>query len=342
MTLLLQVIIALAVFSIVVLSAEFYCPNVATKGTDRRTNTSNFRVVQFNAEWLFVDGFDNCPGTTCPWKIKADADKHLSSIAKVISDLNPDLVNLCEVESCDELTLLTQNSLLSSRGYKPYMIQGTDSSTGQDNGMLTKVDPTADLIRTEARVSYPIPGTTCSSPYTGTYGVSKHYITTFKINGMDIVVVSVHLLAFPDDQTRCVEREAQATVIQQALDPYISKGYEAIVLGDINDWDAQVLDSNNNKPISSVADILKGKGKSWTLTNVASKLTTSERYSEWYDENDDCVYSPTENSMIDHIFVSKGLLNKVTNVFIAHSEYAQSCNDFYYSDHWPVVVDFKI
>ena len=321
--------------------AEFYCPTVSTKGTDRRTNTSSLRLVQFNAEWLFMDGFDNCPGTTCPWKTQADASSHLSAIAKVISDLNPDVVNFCEVESCDELTMLTQNSLLSNRGYKPYMIQGTDSSTGQDNGMLTKIDPTTDLTRTENRVSYPVSGTSCVSSYTGTYGVSKHYITTLKVSGVNIVMVSLHLLAFPDDQNRCVQREAQATVIQQVIGPYVSKGYEVILLGDINDWDSQTLDSNNNKPISMVADILKGKGTTWSLTNVASKLTVNERYSEWYDENSDCVYNSKENSMIDHIFVSNGLLSKITNVFIAHSEYSQSCTNFYYSDHWPVVVDFK-
>ena len=45
---------------------EFYCPIVSEPGTDRRTNATTFRLVQFNAEWLFVDGADSCPGSTCP------------------------------------------------------------------------------------------------------------------------------------------------------------------------------------------------------------------------------------------------------------------------------------
>ncbi len=139
-------------------ATEFYCPTVDTKGEDRRTNTSNFRLVQFNAEWLFVDGADSCPGTTCPWKDSTAANKHLSTIAKVISDLNPDVINLCEVESCNELTLLTQDSALSGRGYKPYMVKGTDSATGQDVGLLTKIDPLIDLYRSADRADYPVAG----------------------------------------------------------------------------------------------------------------------------------------------------------------------------------------
>jgi len=323
------------------LASEFYCPTVSTKGEDRRNNTSTFRIVQFNAEWLFVDGYDSCPGSTCPWKTNSDATKHVSAIASVIADLNPDLVNLCEVESCHELTLLTEDSKLVGKGYKPYMIQGTDSSTGQDVGMLTKVDPTLDLYRTESRVAYPIPGTTCKSSYTGTYGVSKHYITTLKLNGINIAIVSMHFLAFPDDVNRCVEREAQASVIQQVVQPYVDKGYEIILIGDLNDWDKTDIDANDNIPISQVNSLLKGQGMKYSLTNAASKLVKSERYSEWYDENNDCVYNSKETSMIDHILLSDGLLGKVTNVFIAHNEYSQSCTNFYYSDHWPVVVDFK-
>jgi len=288
-----------------------------------------------------VDGADNCPGTTCPWGDATAASKHLSTVASVIADLKPDLINLCEVESCDELTLLTQDAKLSGLGYKPYMIHGTDDSTGQDVGMLTLVDPLQDLYRTEDRVSYPIPTTTCSSSYTGTYGVSKHYITTLNVNDINIVMISMHLLAFPDDSGRCVEREAQATVIQQTVTPFVEKGYEVILIGDINDFDDAVLDLNNNKPISQVSKILKGTGTSWTLTNVASLINQSDRYSEWYDVNEDCKYVNTEVSSIDHIFLSDGLLGKVSNAYFAHSEYDQSCTNFYYSDHWPLVVDFK-
>ena len=90
-----------------------------------------------------------------------------------------------------------------------HRVQGTDTATGQDVGMLTRVDPTSDLIRTDNRVEYPLPNTQCHSEYEGTYGVSKHYITTLNVSGVPIAVISCHLLAYPDDEDRCVKREAQ-------------------------------------------------------------------------------------------------------------------------------------
>jgi endonuclease/exonuclease/phosphatase family metal-dependent hydrolase len=236
----------------VALGTEFYCPAVTTKGEDRRSNSSNFRLVQFNVEWLFTDGADSCPGTTCPWSDSSMAQTHLSKIAGVIANLNPDVLNLCEVESCNELTLLTQDPQLSSLGYKPYMVKGTDSATGQDVGLLTKIDPTIDLYRSADRANYPIPETTCKSSYYGDYGVSKHWITTFTVGKTNIAMIAVHLLAIPDDQTRCVEREAQATVIASLVTPYVEKEYEIVILGDFNDWDKDESDANDNLPLLSV------------------------------------------------------------------------------------------
>jgi endonuclease/exonuclease/phosphatase family metal-dependent hydrolase len=323
-------------------AAEFYCPAAPAAPQDRRTNTSTLRVVQFNAEWLFINSYSGCPGTKCPWGTPEAAETHLEAIASVIKNLNGDIVNLCEVEGCDELTQLTKTPDLADMGYLPYMVQGKDSSTGENVGLLTKIDPSSNLIRTEARVEYPIPNTKCNSSYYGTYGVSKHYITTFEVSGIKIAMFGMHLLAFPDDQTRCIEREAQATVMRDAITPYVQAGYEIIALGDINDWDETAVDRNDNYPISQVADILRGGGTNWTLTNVATKMPKMERYSLWYDENVDCVYTNAESSLCDHIFVSQGLIGKVKRAFVAHGEYAQSCSDFYYSDHWPVVIDLEL
>jgi exonuclease III len=334
---------------------DSYCPTAPSIPGDRRTNNSTLRIVQLNAEWLFVDGYDDCPGSNCPWKDDEMAQSHVSAMASVIAELNPDLINLAEVESCDELHDLLNDPALAGYGYAPYMVQGTDSSTGQDVGILTKIDPLESLYRTEARVNYPLPTTTCHSTYTGSQGVSKHYITSIAVNDLKIAIIGLHFLAFPDDENRCVQREAQAAVIQALVEPYISAGYEIMILGDLNDWDRQVVDANQNIPISQVLDLLKGnvaaptatageegKSVSWKLQNIASKLTQSERYSCWYDSDDDCVYQTTETSMIDHILVSSGLFSLISSVSIAHSAYTQECSsDYYYSDHWPVVVDFQ-
>jgi exonuclease III len=190
------------------------------------------------------------------------------------------------------------------------------------------------------RTTYPIPGSTCG--YKGSpdeTGVSKHYITEFKIEETNIALIGAHLIAFPTDPMRCAEREGQATILQNIIIEYIKKNYEIIVMGDFNDFDEDPMDANNNKPISKVLDILRGKtsGGVYLLENAASKLAKSDRYTDWWDKNNDCKSTMSEFSMIDHVLLSSGLVNKISSVSIYHG-YQEFCGK-YDSDHFPVIVD---
>jgi len=296
--------------------------------------------MQYNVEWLFVDYYSasDCPGNGCSWKNKNDAIKHIDYISTIIRQLQPDILNLCEIEGCDELSMLSNSTL-----YKPYSVKGKDSSTGQNVGVLTLIDPITNLYRNDDRANYPISGSTCG--YTGEpgdSGVSKHYITEYKINGLNIAMIGAHLVAFPTDPARCAQREAQAQILQNIISTFISKKIEVVVMGDFNDFDGEVLDSNNNKPLSSVLDIIKGKKgtSSYELISVAEKIEKSERYTDWWDQNKNCNSTSTEFSMIDHILVTPVLFDKITNAFVYH-EYQEYCGTFN-SDHYPVIVDFII
>jgi exonuclease III len=301
--------------------------------------------MQYNVEWLFLDYYNasNCPGSGCTWKNETEAETHLSYVAHVIQDLNPDILNLCEVEGCDELNMLVETL---GKDYVPYLIKGTDTSTGQNVGLITKIDPIIDLYRTEEREIYPIPNSTCG--YTGSptsAGVSKHYITEFKIQNVNIAFISAHLIAIPTDSARCAQREAQALVLQQVIIDYIQIDYEVIMIGDFNDYDAEVLDVNNHLPISKVLDILKGKegnykGK-YQLQTVAEEVKKEERFSDWWDSDNNCNTDSMEDySMIDHILVTEKIKEKIEKVFFYHG-YKEYCGK-YNSDHYPVVVDFLL
>jgi len=340
----LTLLLALSAF----INADTECPIVSEASvSDRRTNKNTFRLVQYNVEWLFIDYYSsaNCPGNGCTWKTETDAQTHLSYVTNVLNELNPDLVNFCEVEGCDELNMvISEMELNGSTAYKLYLKKGTDTSTGQNVGMITKVDPLVSLYRTETKVSYPIAGSKCG--YTGspsTSGVSKHYITEYNFAGLKTAFIAAHLIAYPTDPSRCAQREAQAQVLQYVIYDYFFKGYEIILLGDMNDFDAEVLDVNSDKPISKVLDILKGldgeyKGK-YTLTNVASRIVQNERFSDWWDSDNNCETSSQKDySMIDHIFVTSKINSKITNAFIYH-EYREYCGKWN-SDHYPVVIDF--
>jgi exonuclease III len=322
-------------------STDTQCPIAPELPGDRRLDVNRFRLVQYNVEWLFIDQYNGCPGSSCTWTNQTEANTHMNWVTNVLNDLDADYINFCEIEGCDELNILKS---LTSTSYNPYLIKGTDSSTGQNVGVLTKIDPVTDLARNEDRASYPISGSSCG--YTGepgTSGVSKHYYTTLNINKTQIAIVGAHLLAYPTDPARCVSREAQAIVLQETIYDLYMKNYEIIVLGDFNDYDGEVPDINSHKPISQVLEILKGNagpyiGK-YNLKPVSSLITQSERYTDWWDENNNCKEDKSDLSMIDHILVSGNLFDKISNVFPYHG-YTQYC-DTYNSDHWPVVVDFS-
>jgi exonuclease III len=284
--------------------------------------------MQYNVEWLFIDYYSNmnCPGEGCTWKNITEAETHMDYVAKRIQSINPDIINLCEVEGCDELNLLKDKL---DGTYNPYLIKGTDASTGQNVGMLTRVDP--------------INNSNCG--YTGTQettGVSKHYITEFQFNGLNIAFISAHLIAIPTDKSRCAQREAQAMILQSVIMGFVQQNYEIIMIGDFNDFDAEIMDVNDSKPTSQVLDILKGlKGDfagKYLLNSIAETIEYSERYSDWWDSDNNCnTSSIADYSMIDHILVTDAIRNNIVNSFVYH-EYDEYCGK-YDSDHFPVVID---
>jgi len=326
-------------------STDTECPLVTTTSiSDRRPNKNNLRLIQYNVEWLFIDHYSafDCPGSQCTWKNLSEAEIHMNYVSKVVRDLNPDIINFCEVEGCDELNIL-KDTLDGT--YKPYLKKGTDTGTGQNVGMLTRIDPLVNLYRTEKTVTYPIKGSTCG--YTGasaTSGVSKHFITEYLIHNIPIAFISAHLLAIPTDPKRCSQREAQASVLQEVIYNYIQKNYEIIMIGDFNDYDGDVLDANNNVPISKVLKILKGQSGEYAgkyrLHSIAETVPKTERFSDWWDSDNNCsTASNHDYSMIDHVLVTDVIRSHISKTYIYHG-YKEFCGK-YNSDHYPVVIDMS-
>jgi exonuclease III len=342
-TSLLALLLSLCLYFSPFIKGDTECPIVSSFG-DRRKDKNSLRLVQYNVEWLFIDYYSSmdCPGDGCTWHSVSDAQTHLSYVANVINNLQPDIISLCEVEGCDELNILKEQL---DNTYNPYLKKGTDTGTGQNVGMLTRIDPLVNLYRSEEKIAYPISGTKCgTTSASGTTGVSKHYITEFNLGGMNVAMIGAHLLAIPTDPSRCVQREGQAQVLQNIVSSYIQKGYEVILLGDMNDYDAEVLDLNSDKPTSRVLDIMKGldgqKKGTYTLTNVAYRIGQNERYSDWWDSDNNCnTTSQKDLSMIDHVLVTSKIDKQIMNIYIYHG-YKEYCGKWD-SDHYPVVIDFK-
>ena len=304
------------------------------------------RLMQYNVEWFFLKYYNGCPGTSCSWATLAEATTHMQYIADAISEYDPDILNLCEVEGCYELGQL--NGLLGN-AYQTYLLFGTDTSTGQNVGLMTKWTPTANLQRSSATHTYPVVGSNCDYSGTGSSGVSKHYYTSFQMGDLTVYLIGAHLLAIPTEPSRCASREAQASVLQELIVSLLNTGSSEgevgiILMGDLNDYDGVVLDSNQDMPTSNVLNILKGAAGdyagAYTLETAAQKVTQSERYTDWWDPNDDCKSSANEMSMIDHVLMTPNLLDKVVDVFMPHP-YSEYCGT-YNSDHYPIVVDMIV
>lgn len=326
----------LNIFSQNVFSSET-CNNVKLENKNVY-NESSIRLMQYNMEWVFIDYYKNsdCPGNGCTWLNENDTQKHISYLSNVINKINPDIINICEIEGCNELSKLNN---LSNNNYNYYLTKGSDEQTGQNVGMLTKINPDINLYRTNMNKNYPIENSNCN--YTGpagTYGVSKNYITEFTINDVNIAMISVHFLAKPTDSERCAKREAQALVMHDVIKEYIHNNYEVIFIGDLNDYDKDILDINNNIPTSKVLDILKGAyTNDYIIYSVAENIPQHDRFTNWWDSEDNCKNLKQNYAMIDHILVTENLKNKIKDVFIYHG-YKEYCGKWD-SDHYPIVVD---
>lgn len=314
------------------------CPLVDTPNNDRRTDNETLKIMQYNVEWAFLEYYKgaDCPGNGCPWKTENMSYNHLLHVSNIINKFNPDIVNICEIEGCNELNYLINRT---TENFKPYLIQGTDTSTGQNVGMLTKIDPYTDLKRSSLTYDYPIEGSQCNYDGSGSTGVSKHFMTTFNWKNMKVAYISLHLIAYPTDSERCAKREAQAKVVQQMIEDAINQGYEIFVIGDFNDYDPDVIDANNSEPISKVLRIIKGEESFYNLTNALINVKQENRYSNWWDKNGNCVSSPDEFVLLDHILMTSALYESIKSVNL-YQQYDINC-DTYESDHYPVLLELQ-
>lgn len=74
----------------------------------------------------------------------------------------------------------------------------------------------------------------------------------------------MHFIAQPTTPDRCAKREAQASLIVDAIQQElrIDQTLAIVVLGDMNDFDPDVADASSSKPNSRVLRMLKNAAAS--------------------------------------------------------------------------------
>ena len=283
------------------------------------------RVATFNGEFLF-DGVGDEGQATFDWK--GDPEKaraHRDRVGEVVRSLDADVVLIPETENLGALQMLADESL-ADMGYTAVLVDGRDTFTGQDVGLLTRL-PVQASGRTDERA---LVGVSDQQ-----YGVSKNLWVRMDMGGTPVTVIGVHFLARPDDVERRPRREAQAEVIRQLVAAEQAAGREVIALGDFNDFDEAVLDRRASRPISDVMAIVKraGPGDDDDLVNVMGDVPQAQRFTALYDRNANRVIEPGELSAIDHVLLSPGLYRRVLDVRYVHSFDPREV-----SDHFPIVV----
>ncbi len=99
-------------------------------------------IAAFNAEWLFDGVGDNARS---PWQGQPDgARAQMQAVADVLRAIDADIVNLVEVKDLEVLERLNAD-FLDRMGYGTYLVDGRDTYTGQDVGLLLRIAPNAPL-----------------------------------------------------------------------------------------------------------------------------------------------------------------------------------------------------
>jgi endonuclease/exonuclease/phosphatase family metal-dependent hydrolase len=302
-------------------------------GTSPSSSAQSVRIVAWNPEFLW-DGLEPEDGSSeveFAWKGNPEiAARRIAEVAEILGGLDPDIAVLSEIEGGHILDRLAAAPGLSGRELTPVFVQGTDSFTGQDVGMLAWMRPVL-AYRSDERAALD------SQNPTSTQGVSKNLVARLPFaDGRCLSVIAIHLLARPEDVSRAPAREAQAEVVRQAALNERRAGCGVVVAGDFNDYDPDVATPAGHTAVTRVLEIVKSMDpadKGDDLVNPAVRLPPAERYSNrWDRDGDGHVNMPRDGSLIDHVLVSPPL--QVLDVTIARPLVGQEP----LSDHDPVVV----
>jgi endonuclease/exonuclease/phosphatase family metal-dependent hydrolase len=323
----------------------FTSPQAATAGQP-------LRIVTFNAEILAA------PRTSASklsrYRFDSARQAHLERVAAIIETLHPDILNLLEVTSVEAVDMLIE--ILHEKGltdYRGYHVESKDAFTGLDVALITRFTPDTIEGAPIRLIFSSADDPTWRSKFTfvDKEGATQVHETSLMRNAVYYITVGNHKLGFlglhlksnPEDAYSNGRRTGEAAVARLAIrQEIVARGYKPIVLGDLNDYDADVPDRDETRnPATNVLQQLKDydDGRMGPeLMNVAAKIARqSDRYTSLWDRNENGAEDAGDvMTMIDHILVHHSLWPHVTRVHISH------INGLETSDHYPIVVDLVL
>ena len=317
-----------------------------------------FRVVCFNAENLAAPGEET---KLTRFRFEPGRRRHLERVAAIIETLAPDVIVMPEVVSAAGVEAIV--ALLHEKGltdYRGHHVNGRDAFTGFDVAVLSRLEPD-EIDGRRIHFFAPPPG---KEPVPAgeewlerrysfrddegqevqrTAVLQRHAVAYFTVGGRKIGVCGVHLKSNPSDAAANTQRTAETAIVREIVKrAIVGRGYLPIVLGDINDYDPDVpmADAVRVTQTTVLRDLKDYDEKSPgdELVNAAKFIPrVADRYSSHWDFNENGAADGEDvYTLIDHVLVHRDLAGAIGRVFIAHA------TDLGVSDHFPVVVDFRI
>jgi endonuclease/exonuclease/phosphatase family metal-dependent hydrolase len=310
------------------------------------------RIVTFNAELLSAPRVS--PGQINKYRFDDARLQHLERVAALVETLDPDIFNLVEVTSRETVDQLA--AILHEKGhldYRGYHVDSHDSFTAGDVAVITKT-PLDVIDEVAIRTIYsPAEDPTWRQSFTfggsgggtstGSSSLDRNSLYFLTVAGHKLGFLGLHLRSNPQDEYANAKRTAEMEIARRVLrTEIVARGYQPIVLGDLNDYDPDIPDRDPGRGTSTtVLRDLKDfdpERPGAELVNVAERIVrVADRYTSHWDRNENRAHDGDDvYTMIDHILLPKELMAYVTRAFISHSVSIDT------SDHYPVVVDLRL
>jgi endonuclease/exonuclease/phosphatase family metal-dependent hydrolase len=310
------------------------------------------RIVAFNVENLTAPG-ENRPPEMVRFKSDQARRDHIERVATVIAQIRPDICALEEVTSKQSLDALVE--ALHKKGRKDYVgyhVESSDGYTGFDCSVISRVK--LDEVEGEKIRHFGL--SDAGGDYNEKFivkepngnvrlreqGISRHAIYYVTYGGKKLGFLGLHLKSQTADPASCAQRDAEAKVARKLIQKEIvARGYQPIVLGDLNDYDPDVPDSDDSlSTITSVLNTLKDydpKQPGPELANIAEKIPQANRFTHHWDKNENGRDDKSDTyTMIDHILIPRKWMANVRHAGIVRK------SDLTTSDHWPIGLDLEL
>ena len=241
-------------------------------------------------------------------------------IEKIIKTEAPDIICLQEVINEVAAKRLQKTLQKKNLNYELHFIESRDTFLEQDVVFFTKSNLGA--IK-EIKVK---------DPENPVYP-SKCAILTCLIEEERIAFIGLHLKAVPTKPSAVEKREKQADAVAKQLKRLHEAGYTSFVLGDLNDWDPVVPDTDTSqkatptsKAIKKIKDFIPG-GDDELINSLRWVTSMKNRYTYNYKGS---------KTVLDHILIPRTWNDRVSRVTIDHERPTQA------SDHYPVILYLKL